>query len=110
MTIKLLRLTPTNLQPDKIDGAFQLLFLPVRPNPDGYPDRWIRDPTGETVDNGEYDILRPGVMLRSGRYHTARLEYDTTSGVLVEDCLGEQYMTVSSHGFPNGGRVFHQDS
>ncbi|EEH02641.1 conserved hypothetical protein [Histoplasma capsulatum G186AR] len=146
----------TKLQPDKIDGAFQLVFdffskseisitevqywkhffvivleneasylaeIPSvigrcscfylfekemgRPNPDEYPARWIRDPTGETVDNCEYDILRPGVMLSSGRHPTTHLEYHTTSGVLVEDCLGKQYMTVSSHGFPNGGRVFH---
>lgn len=78
-----------------------------RPKLNEFPARRIRDPTGDVVDDSKYDILRPGVMLSSARHDTTHLEYRTTSGVLVEDCLGERYMTVASHGFPNGDKVFH---
>lgn len=78
-----------------------------RPYLDEFPARQVCDPSGDVFDNAEYDILRPGVMLSSGKHHTTHLEYRTTSGVLVEDCQGERYMTVASHGFSNGDRVFH---
>lgn len=78
-----------------------------RPRPDEFPARRIRDPTGDIVDNSQYDILRPGVMLSSGKDHTTSIEYLTTSGVLVEDRLGYRYMSVASHGFPNDTKVFH---
>lgn len=78
-----------------------------RPRPDEFPARQICDPTGNIVDNGEYDILRPGVMVSSGRDPTTHIEYLTSSGVLVEDSRGNRYMTVASHGFPHGDTVFH---
>ncbi|KAJ6190478.1 hypothetical protein N7519_000499 [Penicillium mononematosum] len=68
------------------------------------PARGITGPTHVTyiVDNSEYGVLRPGVMLSSATDH----EY-LTAGVLAEDSnSGERYMTVASHGFPSG-RVFH---
>ncbi|KKK19667.1 hypothetical protein P175DRAFT_0490682 [Aspergillus ochraceoroseus IBT 24754] len=78
-----------------------------RPKPNEFQARRIRDPTGDVINHSEHDILRPGVMLSSGMHHTTHIEYHTTSGVLVEDCLGERYMTAFSGGFPNGDRVFH---
>ncbi|KAJ5459294.1 hypothetical protein N7530_011238 [Penicillium desertorum] len=68
------------------------------------PTRGITGPTHDTyiVDNSEYDVLRLGVMLSSATDH----KY-LTAGILAEDSnSGERYMTVASHGFPNG-RVFH---
>ncbi|CAG8215855.1 unnamed protein product [Penicillium nalgiovense] len=79
-----------------------------RPTRDQLPARRLIEPTGDVVDNSKYDILRPGVMLSSGTLSTTGPEYLTTSGALVEDCnSGERYMTVDSHGFPYGDRVFH---
>ncbi|CAG7949342.1 unnamed protein product [Penicillium nalgiovense] len=79
-----------------------------RPTRDQLPARRLIEPTGDVVDNSKYDILRPGVMLSSGTLSTTGPEYLTTSGALVEDSnSGERYMTVDSHGFPYGDRVFH---
>ncbi|PKX89461.1 uncharacterized protein P174DRAFT_464582 [Aspergillus novofumigatus IBT 16806] len=77
-----------------------------RPHPAEIPAQRIRDPTGDVVDNSEYEILRPGVMLGSEKHPISRMELRTTSGVLVEDGIGERYMTVASYGFPHGDRVF----
>ncbi|CAG7952191.1 unnamed protein product [Penicillium nalgiovense] len=68
------------------------------------PTRGITRPTHDIyiVDNSEYDILCPGVMLSSATDH----KY-LTAGVLAEESnSGERYVTVGSHGFLNG-RVFH---
>jgi hypothetical protein len=64
-----------------------------RPRPGGFPARRIQDPTDNIVDNSEYNILRPGVMASSGRDPTtsARVEYLTSSGVLVEDSRCNRY-------------------
>ncbi|EAW17146.1 uncharacterized protein NFIA_005080 [Aspergillus fischeri NRRL 181] len=77
-----------------------------RPQPAEIPAQRILDPTGDVVDNSEYEILRPGVMLGSEKHPIGRMELRTTSGVLVEDGIGERYMTVASRGFPHGDRVF----
>lgn len=69
--------------------------------------RRIQDPTTDVVDDSQYDVLRPGVMLSTGRDQTTKREYRTTSGVLVQDALGEKYMTIASHGFSHGDAVFH---
>ncbi|KGO63607.1 hypothetical protein PITC_049890 [Penicillium italicum] len=79
-----------------------------RPTQDQIPPRRLTEPTVDIIDNSKYDILRPGVMLSSGTCSTTDSEYLTTSGALVEDSnSGERYVTVASHGFPNGDRVFH---
>lgn len=78
-----------------------------RPHPNEFPAQRIRDPSGDIVDNSEYDVLRPGVMLSSERHPISGLELRTTSGVLVEDFRGERYITAASHSFPYGERVFH---
>jgi hypothetical protein len=66
-----------------------------------------RDPSIDVVDNSEYDLLRPGIMLSSGRDAETQTEFLTSSGVLVKDRIGLEYMTVASHGFPHGDKVFH---
>lgn len=66
-------------------------------------------------DNSSYyPNLRPGLILSSEpsrakdeKGNLLRDEMFTTSGVLVRDNLGNAYMTVSSHGFPNDGEVWH---
>lgn len=74
--------------------------------PRNYLARQIRQPTGGAVDNGQYDVLRPGIMLSSGRIQSQ--ETLTSSGVLiVQDRLYNRYMTAVSHGFPHDNRLFH---
>ncbi|KAJ5372663.1 hypothetical protein N7517_004669 [Penicillium concentricum] len=72
-----------------------------------FPARRITDPTGNVIDDSKYDTLRPGIMLSSGTSSITSYEYRTTSGALVEDSNSEQYMTVASHSFLDGDRVFH---
>ncbi|PYI26357.1 hypothetical protein BP00DRAFT_440065 [Aspergillus indologenus CBS 114.80] len=78
-----------------------------RPHLAEFPAQQIYDPTEDIVDNSEYEVLRPGVMLSSDKHSVNGMELRTTSGVLVEDELGGRYLTVASHGFPNNGRAFH---
>jgi hypothetical protein len=77
-----------------------------RPNIGELSARRVREPTENGPDNNEYNTLRPGVMLGSGRTKDGP-ELLTSSGVLVEDGIGNKYMTVASHGFPYGEAVFH---
>lgn len=63
------------------------------------------DPSSDGPDSGSYEVLRPGVMLGSGRVEDGKML--TSSGVLVRDRMGNKYMTVASHGFPEGSRVYH---
>lgn len=64
----------------------------------------------------ESQIQRPGIMLSSSRFGgtasvPARGELLTTSGVLVKDRRGNEYITVAGHGFPLGEeRVYHPSS
>jgi hypothetical protein len=83
------------------------LFEDEMGRPRDFPAHRIKEPTRDIADNGGYDILRPGVMLSSGKHPTEDVEVLTSSGVLVRDRLGNQYMTVASHGFPFGDKVFH---
>lgn len=66
-------------------------------------------PDGLVWDKSEYSVLRPGVMLSSGRDETSG-ELLTTSGVEVINKNGTVYVTVASHGFPLGQEtVYHPD-
>ncbi|KAJ5941163.1 hypothetical protein N7516_001331 [Penicillium verrucosum] len=79
-----------------------------RPTQDQLPARRLTESTGDVVDNSKYDILRPGVMLSSGMRSPTEHEYLSTSGALIEDSnSGKRYITVASHGFPYGDKVFH---
>lgn len=67
----------------------------------------------DQVDDTQYDILRPGVMLSSGMHPQEGWELLTSSGVVVEDRLGFKYMTAAAHGFPGhpfGGKAHHPRS
>jgi hypothetical protein len=46
---------------------------------------------------------------RDEKGNLIRDEMFTTSGVLVRDNVGNAYMTVSAHGFPNDGEVWHSN-
>ncbi|WEW61233.1 hypothetical protein PRK78_006723 [Emydomyces testavorans] len=75
--------------------------------PASFPARHTKQPMKDVVDDGEYHTLRPGVMLSSGSPSPEDIELLTTSGALILDQLGYKYMTVTSHGFPFGDKVFH---
>ncbi|KAE8389043.1 hypothetical protein BDV23DRAFT_194689 [Aspergillus alliaceus] len=51
-------------------------------------------------DDSSYEIIRPGVMLSSGKHPEEGWEILTSSGVLVRGHRGFEYMTVTAHGFP----------
>lgn len=72
------------------------------------------EPTSTVRDSSHYEELRPGVMLSSSTFTNpsgivpSRSELYTTSGVLVKDSAGRQFITVASHGYPLGEeKVFH---
>ena len=69
----------------------------------------LKQPSMEELDDSQYDILRPGVMLSSGKHPEEDYELLNSSGVLLRDSLGYQYMTVAAHGFPGlsfSGKVY----
>lgn len=73
----------------------------------------LKEPSAIIRDDSAYTDLRPGIMLSSARFEgtasiPARGELLTTSGVLVKDGEGNQYVTVASHGFALGEEtVYH---
>jgi hypothetical protein len=65
------------------------------------------------TDDSRYDTMRPGVMLSSGKHPEEGWEILTSSGVLVKDPLGHEYMTVAAYGFPGfpfDGKVHYPHS
>ncbi|KAJ6188110.1 hypothetical protein N7519_003018 [Penicillium mononematosum] len=58
------------------------------------------------IDDTQNPTLRPGLVLSSTKT-TQGEEFRTSSGVLVQDTSGHRYMTAASHGFPEGGTVYH---
>ncbi|KAN0067117.1 hypothetical protein V8E54_014764 [Elaphomyces granulatus] len=91
--------SPKSMLPlGEIDDAFELVknFCAQAknevgcPRPDEFLARRIRDPIGNIVDNGEYDILHPGAM------------YLASADVPADDSRDNRYMTVASHGFLPG--------
>lgn len=83
------------------------LFEDEMGRPTSFPAHCLKQPMNEVIDNSNYNVLRPGVLISSGQHPTEQVETLTTSGVLVRDNLGFKYMTVASHGFPFGDRAFH---
>lgn len=60
---------------------------------------------GTTWDHSQYSMVQPGIMLGSGGELNELL---TTSGIIVKDNDGHNYLTVASHGFPAGrDNVYH---
>lgn len=76
----------------------------------------LKEPSLAAYGDSTYANLRPGIMLSSSRFGgtasvPARGELLTTSGVLVKDRRGNEYITVAGHGFPLGEeRVYHPSS
>lgn len=62
------------------------------------------------IDDTPYDQLRPGVLLQSKvrRDHGHPATYSTTSGVLVENAVGDKFMTGASHGIGEDETVFQE--
>ncbi|KAK4466220.1 hypothetical protein QBC42DRAFT_329279 [Cladorrhinum samala] len=72
--------------------------------------RRLTDPTPGNPDNSQYNTLQPGLRVTSSHLPSdPDMFLSTTSGVLLKDKLGNQFMTVASHGFPPecGTSVFH---
>ncbi|KAI1846568.1 hypothetical protein JX266_007465 [Neoarthrinium moseri] len=65
-------------------------------------------PVSGVVDRTAYDTLRPGVMISSSKLveHGHPSELSTSSGVLVKDPHGNQFMTATSHGIGQNTTVF----
>lgn len=65
-------------------------------------------PTQGIIDDTPYDVLRPGVIVCSQTFkdnaHPAW--FSTTSGVQVENSVGDRFMTAASHGIGVNERVW----
>ncbi|KAK3321753.1 hypothetical protein B0H66DRAFT_618848 [Apodospora peruviana] len=63
---------------------------------------------GVINDNTTYDILRPGVLIRSKmlRDHAHPAVFSTKSGVLVQNVAGDTFMTAALHGIGEGETVW----
>ena len=77
------------------------LFEEEMSRPKNLHARGNKEPLPNEFDNSRYDVLRAGVMLSSAKSPDDGSQLLTSSGVLVQDRLGDQYMTVSAHGFPS---------
>ncbi|KAK3348912.1 hypothetical protein B0T25DRAFT_458513 [Lasiosphaeria hispida] len=72
--------------------------------------RRLSDPTMGNPDTSEYETPQPGLRVSSSHPPSNPDSFfSTTSGVLLEDSVGNKYMTVASHGFPAecGTDFFH---
>ena len=62
-----------------------------------------------TIDESHYDTLRPGIIVSSGLNDEGE-EMRTSSGVLLRNQQGDEFMTAASHGFTSSGQVYHPNS
>ncbi|EDN02567.1 hypothetical protein I7I51_07560 [Histoplasma capsulatum] len=70
--------------------------------PASLPACRLTDPTPNNPDNNEYSTLQPGLRVTSDYLpSTPGTFLSTTAGVLVRDAVGNEFMTVASHGFPD---------
>ncbi|OAP54118.1 hypothetical protein AYL99_11653 [Fonsecaea erecta] len=68
------------------------------------------DLTQGNPDISMYDTLQPGLRVTSNYLPDSSDAYlETTTGVLLKDSVGNEFMTVAAHGFPSeaGTTVFH---
>ncbi|OIW23255.1 hypothetical protein CONLIGDRAFT_693857 [Coniochaeta ligniaria NRRL 30616] len=57
-------------------------------------------------DVSTYNTLQPGLRVTSGYMNPTGQQFmATTSGVLVKDAVGNNFMTAAAHGFPAAGGV-----
>ncbi|KAG5305338.1 hypothetical protein I7I50_05702 [Histoplasma capsulatum G186AR] len=62
----------------------------------------LTDPTPTNPDNNEYSTLQPGLRVTSDYLPSKPGTFlSTTAGVLVRDAVGNEFMTVAPHGFPD---------
>lgn len=68
------------------------------------------DPMPGNPDESKYDSLQPGVRVSSAYIPSQPgMFMSSTAGVLVKDSVGNEFVTVASHGFPDecGSMVTH---
>ncbi|KAJ5609271.1 hypothetical protein N7528_009838 [Penicillium herquei] len=85
------------------------LFESIMGRPRNLSARPLKEASIEK-DDSTYQTMRPGVMISSGKHPIEGHEMLTSSGVLVKDRIGNEYMTVAAHGFPGypfDGNVYH---
>lgn len=103
---KILQAVPRSVARCKCFYLFEsMMARPCKPSA-----RRIKQASSTEIDNSWYDILRPGIMLSSGKHPEDGSEFLSSSGVLVKDRLGFEFMTVAAHGFPGhpfDGMVHH---
>ncbi|KAI0157205.1 hypothetical protein GGR57DRAFT_491129 [Xylariaceae sp. FL1272] len=68
-------------------------------------------PVHGVIDASLYDTLRPGVLISSklNKEHAHPVTFTTTSGILVQDRLGNRFMTGASHGIAADGNLSFTD-
>ncbi|KAJ6026978.1 hypothetical protein N7460_011795 [Penicillium canescens] len=69
----------------------------------------IKEASLGTIDESHYDTLRPGIILSSGLNDKGE-EMRTSSGVLLRNQQGIEFITAASHGFTSSGQVYHPNS
>jgi len=72
--------------------------------------RRLLDPTPGNPDNSQYDTLQPGLRVVSSYLPgSPGMFLSTTTGLLIKDEVGNEFMTVAAHGFPGecGTQVYH---
>jgi hypothetical protein len=72
--------------------------------------RRLLDPAPGNPDVSQYDTLQPGLRVASSHMPgSAGMFLSTTTGVLLKDKVGNEFVTVAAHGFPGecGTQVFH---
>ncbi|ETI21432.1 hypothetical protein G647_07779 [Cladophialophora carrionii CBS 160.54] len=72
--------------------------------------RRLSDPAPRNRDVSQYDTLQPGLRVASSyQSGNSGTFLSTTTGVLLKDGAGNEFMTVAAHGFPSecGTQVFH---
>ncbi|EXJ55875.1 hypothetical protein A1O7_08806 [Cladophialophora yegresii CBS 114405] len=70
----------------------------------------LTDPAPGNPDVSQYDTLQPGLRVASSYLPSSSATFmSTTTGVLLRDGVGNEFMTVAAHGFPSqcGTQVFH---
>ncbi|KAL8869498.1 MAG: hypothetical protein Q9174_004228 [Haloplaca sp. 1 TL-2023] len=101
----------------KLPSLINDLYVGYIIGPEAREEKALRRkiPQGNARDDSFYTDHRPGIVLAgSPGYLTPSLqnaEDVSTSGICVEAPNGNKYVTVASHGFPNGvcSQVWHPD-
>ena len=105
------RNTDLSKLPQKVANiACTYLYDDEMGRPSVHQARRLTDPTPGNPDNSEYNTLCPGLRVSSAYIPSMPgMFLSTTTGVLVNDGVGNKFMTAASHGFPSecGPIVIH---